>query len=166
VTALPHPLATVSARSDRGLQRRRRLRVARTRVGLSVQTRLLPTGGERRRQRLQVCGAANTLTALGVRVRVVGPATPWPRTGRVVVCAPLDRLGTLALATALRGEDVCAAVEAPAGRTVCSVVVRYRLEGTEGYLPPDRVPRSTAEITALRGLVVEVHLLPAVNGEG
>ena len=157
VTAVPHPLAT---RPDRGLQRRRRLRAARTQVGLSVQTRLLPVVSERRRKRLHVCGAANTLTALGVRVCVLGPPTPWPRTRCVVAAGPLGRLGGLAVATALRGEPVRAAAEAPEGAAVCPVAVRYRLAGDEGYLPADDVPTSVAGIAALRGLVVEVHLLP------
>jgi hypothetical protein len=159
VTAIPHPLAT---RPDRGLQRRRRLRAARTQVGLSVQTRLLPVVSERRRQRLHVCGAANTLTALGVRVRVLGPSTPWPRTRCVVAAGPLGRLGSLAVATALRGEPVRSAAEVPDGAAICPVAVRYRLDG-EGYLPEDRVPTSVAGIAALRGLVVEVHLLPPVG---
>jgi hypothetical protein len=162
VTALPHPLATIPAGSDRGLQRRRRLRVARTRVGLSVQTRLLPTGGQRRRQRLQVCGAANTLTALGVRVQVLGPSTPWPRYERVVVSDHAGWLADLAVATALRGEPVCAAADAPAGTTVCPLMVCFRLEGVPGYLRAEQLPSSVGEIAALQGLVVEVHLLDPV----
>jgi hypothetical protein len=158
VTAAPHPLTTVPASSDRGLQRRRRFRAARTQVGVSVQTRLLPTGGQRRRQRLQVCGAANTLTALGVRVQVLGPSTPWPRQ-RVVVSDSTGRLADLALATALRGEPVSSPTEVPAGTTVCPVTVRYRLEDTDTYLPEDDVPQTLAGIAAVHGLVVEVHLL-------
>ncbi|MGZ4657877.1 MAG: hypothetical protein ACXVGE_13210 [Blastococcus sp.] len=162
MTAVPHPLATRPARSDRGLQRRRRLRAARTQVGLSVQTRLLPVVSERRRQRLHVCGAANTLTALGVRVRVLGPSIPWPRTRCVVAAGPLGRLGGLAVATVLRGEPVRSATEVPDGATVCPVAVRYRLDGDVDYLPEDDVPTSVAGIAALDGLVVEVHLLPAL----
>jgi len=162
VTAVPHPLTTRPARSDRGLERRRRLRAARTQVGVTVATQLLPVGSARRRQRLHVCGAANTLTALGVRVRVLGPSIPWPRTRCVVAAGPLGRLGGLAVATALRGEPVRTAAEVPADVPVCPVAVRYRLDGEEGYLPEEDVPTSVAGIAALRGLVVEVHLLPAL----
>lgn len=162
VTAAPHPLATIPAGSDRGLQRRRRLRLARTRLGLSVQTRLFPTGTARRRTRLHVCGAANTLTALGVRVCVAGPTTPWPSNRYVITNAPLSRLGELAVVTVLRDERVHAATEVPAGATVCPLAVRYRLEGEEGYLAADVIPTSLMTIAALRGLVVEVRLLPPV----
>jgi hypothetical protein len=134
--------------------------LARTRVGLSVQTRLLPTGSAGRRTRLRVCGAANTLTALGVRVSVLGPSTPWPRKRCVVVTAPLSRLGELAVITVLRGEPVCAEAEVPDGATACAVTVRYRLEGQSGYLPEDVVPASLADVAALRGLIVEVLLQP------
>jgi hypothetical protein len=159
VTTAPHPLATVPARSDRGLQRRRRLRLARTRIGLSVQTRLLPTVSASRRTRLHVCGAANTLTALGVRVDVRRPAIPWPRARVVVATGPIGDLGALAVATVLRGESIRPAAEVPADATVCTLLVRYRLEGQAGYLTEDDVPHSPAEIAALHGLVVEVHLL-------
>lgn len=160
MTAAPHPLPTVPAGSDRGLQRRRRLRAARTQVGVSVQTRLLPTGGTRRRQRLQVCGAANTLTALGVRVQVVGPPTPWPRR-RVVVTHSTGRLADLAVATVVRGEPVHHGGDVPPGETVCPVVVRYRVEGRPGYLADGDVPGTVAGIAAVHGLVLEVHLLAA-----
>jgi hypothetical protein len=162
VTTLPHPLATVPARSDRGLQRRRRLRLARTRLGLSVQTRLLPTVSASRRTRLHVCGAANTLTALGVRVEVRGPAIPWPRSRAVITTGPIGRLGALAVATVLRGEPISPAADVPADVTVCPLLVRYRLDGRPGHLDDDDVPRSSAEIAALQGLVVEVHLLSPV----
>ena len=135
-------------------QRRRRLRLARTRVGHSVRARLLPAT-ERRRQRLQVCGAADTLTALGVRVQVFQPAVPWPRTGRFVISDHVGRLGDLAVSTAVRGAT-------DDGTVICPVAVRYRVEGRTGYLTEAEVPRRTAAIIAMHGLVVEVHCLPAV----
>ena len=135
-------------------QRRRRLRLARTLVGHSVRSRLLPTG-ERRRVRLQVCGAADTLTALGVRVQVVQPAIPWPRTGRYVISDHVGRLGDLAVSTAFRGAT-------DDGDVVCPVAVRYRID--DRYLSAREVPHRTAAIVAMRGLVVEVHCLPPLRG--
>ena len=132
---------------------RRRLRLARTVVGFSVRSRLLPAG-QRRRQRLRVCAAADTLTALGVRLQVFPPVTPWPRTGRFVVSDHVGRLGDLAVATAFRGAlDVD-------GDVICRVAVRYRVEGRPEHLTADEIPRTTAAIVAMRGLVVEVHCLP------
>lgn len=143
----PLPLVPVSTR------RRRRIRLARTLVGSSVRSRLLPSG-EGRRRRLQVCGAADTLTALGVRVQVFQPSTPWPRTGRYVISDHIGRLGDLAVSTAVRGAT-------DDGTAVCPVTVRYRVEGVPGHLAAHEVPQRTAAIVAMRGLVVEVHCLPA-----
>ena len=136
-------------------RRRRRLRLARTLVGQSVRARLLPAG-ERRRRRLAVCGAADTLTALGVRVHVIPPPIPWPRSGRFVISDHVGRLGDLAVSTAFLGatED---------GTVICPVSVRYRVEGRAGYLPLDEVPQRAAAIAAMRGLVVEVLCLPSVR---
>ena len=50
-----------------------------------------------------MCGAADTLTALGVRVQVFQPAIPWPRSGRYVISDHVGRLGDLAVSTAVRG---------------------------------------------------------------
>jgi hypothetical protein len=124
-------------------------------VGHSVRTHLLPAG-ERRRLRLQVCGAADTLTALGVRVRVFQPEVPWPRTGRYVISDHVGRLGDLAVSTAFRGAT-------DDGDVVCPVTVRYRVDGRPGYLPAHEVPSRTAAIVAMHGLVVEVHCLPSVS---
>jgi hypothetical protein len=138
------------------IQRRRRLRLARTVVSLSVRSRLLPAS-ERRRQRLRVCGAADTLTALGVRVQVFPPPTPWPRTGRLVISDHVGRLGDLALSTTFRG------ARDRDGDVICPVAVRYRVEGRPGHLAADRVPQTTAAIVAMRGLMVEVHCLPVTS---
>jgi hypothetical protein len=124
-------------------------------VSYSVRARLLPSGA-RRRQRLQVCGAADILTALGVRVRVVPPPIPWPRSGRFVISDHVGRLGDLALSTAFRGAT-------DDGTVICPVAVRYRVEGRAGYLPAHEVPQRMAAIAAMRGLVVEVLCLPSVG---
>jgi hypothetical protein len=60
----------------------------------------------------------------------------------------------------MRSEPLRAATEVPDGATVCPVAVRYRLEGHDGYLPDALVPASLADVAALRGLIVEVLLLP------
>ena len=132
------------------MQRRRRIRLARAVVGHSVRARLLPAG-ERRRRRRRVCGAADTLTALGVRVQVF-PSPTWPRAGRYVVSDHVGRLGDLAVSTAFRDTPT-------EGDVLCPVAVRYRVEGRPGYLPADQVPQTTAAVIAMNGLVVEVHCL-------
>ena len=75
-------------------------------------------------------------------------------------------MGALAVTTVLRGEPIRPAVGVPADATVCPLLVRYRIEGQSGYLSDDDVPRSPAEIAAVRGLVVEVHLLSPVPPAG
>jgi hypothetical protein len=147
VTIAPQPAPPAT-------RRRRRLRLARTLVGQSVRARLLPAT-ERRRQRLQLCSAADTLTAVGVRVQVFQPAVPWPRAGRFVISDHFGRLGDLAVSTAVPGATAD-------GTVICPVAVRYRMEGRPGYLTEAEVPRRTAAIVAMHGLVVEVHCLPAV----
>ena len=136
------------------IQRRRRIQLARAVVGHSVRAHLLPSS-ERRRQRLRVCGAADTLTALGVRVQVF-PSPTWPRTGRFVVSDHVGRLGDLAVSTAFRGTPTD-------GDVVCPVAVRYRVEGRPGYLTADQLPQTTAAVVAMHGLVVEVHCLPVAG---
>ncbi|HLM04621.1 MAG TPA: hypothetical protein VK402_05465 [Blastococcus sp.] len=146
-------------------QRLRRLRLARALAGASVRSVLVPQASVRHRRRLAVCRAADTLTALGVRVRVIGPAVPWPRSGRVIVSDSTGRLGDLALATMAQGAPIVGldlpGRTVPAGAAVCPVAVRYRLDDGE-HLPAERVPTSLRGIAAVRGLVVELHLLPAL----
>jgi hypothetical protein len=165
---LPAParhLATPSpaGRAARATQRRRRIRLARTLAGVSVRGALLPRSAVRSRQRLRVCGSADILTALDVRVQVVGAAVPWPRLGRVVVSDHTGWLGDLALSTAAPGTPVLGRHSArvlPVGSVACPVVLRYRTAA--GYLGPDEVPRTLAQVAAARDLVVEVHRLPAL----
>jgi hypothetical protein len=165
------PAATSSDRpcacpADASTQRRRRLRVARTLARVSVRTALLPRSAVRSRQRLRVCSSADILTALDVRVQVVGAAVPWPRLGRVVVSDHTGWLGDLALSTALPGTPVLgrdAPRVLPVGSVACPVVLRYRTAA--GHLPAGEIPRTLAEITSAKELVVEVHRLPAVLPE-
>jgi hypothetical protein len=163
-TAAPRVPAPADARhvADRSTQRRRRLRTACTLAGIAVRSRLLPSAGGRRR-RMQVCDAANLLTALGVRVQVFLPPTAWPRSGRHVVSDHAGWLGDLAVATAFRGAPVAPPdVSEGAEDTVCAVAVRYRLEHRDGYLPEAELPRTVRGVAAMAGLVVEVRCLPAV----
>jgi hypothetical protein len=144
-------------------QRRRALRLARAIAGVSVRRALLPRSAARSRQRLQVCRAADILTALEVRVQLIGGAVPWPRLGRVIVSDHTGWLGDLALSTAAPGTPVLGRDSTrvlPVGSVACPVALRYRTAA--GYLAPEDVPRALAEITATKGLVVEVHRLPAL----
>lgn len=161
--------------ADPATQRRRRLQLAAALAALHVRTALVRDTSARRRQRVLVCGAARILTALGVRVRVVAPRTPWPRSGpcRLVVADDAGWLGDLALITAApRTAEgwlaACARALPGAGRpdepgtseaVACPVAFRVR---TAGELL-DAPPRTVAEIVAAHGLVVEVHLLPALD---
>ena len=154
--------------ASRAARRRRQLRLARTLASAAVRGALLPRRSTRSRQRLQVCRASDILTALGVRVQVVGGAVPWPRLGRDVVSDHTGWLGDLALSTAIPGTPVLAGSTVrvlPVGAVACPVVLRYRTAG--GYLAAQDVPRTRAEVAATRDLVIEVHRLPAlVPGPG
>jgi hypothetical protein len=184
--ALPSPRRPARARpvipapglADPATQQRRRLQLAAIQAGFRVRSALLPDSSVRRRQRLQVCSAARILTALGVRVRVVQPATPWPRNRphRLLASGDLGWLGELALLTAVPrttsgwpaiGDRVLPirptfrARPAPesADAVLCPVAVHFRV--ADGSLKHG--PRSLAEIVAVQGLVAEVYLLPALD---
>ena len=155
----PRPRAAAA----RAVQRRRRIRFARTLARVSVRSALLPRCAARSRQRLRVCGSADILTALDVRVRVVGAAVPWPRLGRVVVSDHTGWLGDLALTTVAPGTPVIGRSSTralPVGSVACPVVLRYRT--ADGYLDRREIPRTLAQVTAARDLVIEVHRLPAL----
>ena len=89
-------------------------------------------------------------------MQVVQPTIPWPRAGRFVISDHEGRLGDLAVATAVLGAT-------DDGDVICPVAVRYRVEGRPGYLSEAEVPQRTAAIVGMRGLVVEVHCLPALG---
>jgi hypothetical protein len=168
VPAAPHLLRAPRPRAAaaRATQRRRRIRLARTLAGVSLRSALLPRSATRSRQRLRVCGSADILTALDVRVRVVGAAVPWPRLGRVVVSDHTGWLGDLALSTAVPGTPVIGRSPTralPVGSVACPVVLRYRT--ADRYLDRHEIPRTLAQVTAARDLVIEVHRLPALQQE-
>jgi hypothetical protein len=160
---------------DPATQQRRRLRLASTLASLYVRTALVPETAVRRRQRIQICGAARILTALGVRVQVISSRTPWPtaRPGRLVVSDDVGWLGGLALVTSVPRTTtgwraICGQVlpgapaEADPGDredVLCPVVVRYRTDAG----PLEHAPAALAEMVAASGLVIEVHLLPAID---
>jgi hypothetical protein len=58
------------------------------------------------------------------------------------------------------------------GAAVCPVAIRYRTDpggdptAVAGYLAGDSPARSLARVVGARGLVVEVHLLPALRPTG
>ena len=81
------------------------MRYAATLTGARMRASLLPGGSVRRRQALQVCSAARLLTALGIRVDVVQPGSPWPRhrTHLLRITNEAGILGDLALLTAVPG---------------------------------------------------------------
>lgn len=147
------PSARRPASVDRLTRHRRRLHLTATLAATSLRSALLPVRSARRRGRLQVCRAARILTALGVRVRVVQPPVPWPRTDRFVVPDSVSWLGDLALVTAVRGIPLAATSP---GAVPCPVAIRYRTP--EGYLDDADVPRTLADVLAARDLVVEVRL--------
>src|SRR3954469_20619810 len=187
VTEAPHPApvvslprlpghATTADPVDRATQRLRRLRFTAARAGARLRSSLLAKGSARRRQAWQVCSAARLLTALGVRVDVVQPATPWPRdrAQQLGVTNAAGLLGDLALLTAVprttpgwgavadrvlpTGSTVATAEPTEDDAVVCQVMIAYRTAAGLSELP-----RTPAEVAADPGSVIEVRLLPAVG---
>ena len=166
---LPH-----DARTTPATQQQRRLRYSATLARLRARAAVTPAGSI---PRLQVCGAANLLTALGVRVDVAQPAASWPRdrAHRLVVENAAGLLGDLALLVGVPRStqgwtDVADRVlplrpSRPAARSrsgvVCPVTVAYR--SAEG--PLLAAPRTLNDVVAIRGLIIEVRLLAAHEGE-
>ena len=162
---------------DPATRRRRRLRFAAALAAARARALLASRGSVRRRQAWQVCSAARLLTALGVRVDVVQPATPWPRhrTHRLRITNDAGPFGDLALLTAVpRTTPGWAAVAdrvLPAGSTfrtaepdaADAVMCRVTIGCRTAAGPLADPPRTPAEVAAVRGLVIEVRLLPAVG---
>lgn len=155
----------------------RRLRLAGAVASAGVRSALVPRDAHRRRGRVSVCGAARILTAAGVRVRVTVPPTPWPRSGGLlVVNGSVGRIDELAVLTAVprgvRGwvelaERALGGRGAPApapsdAEVLLPVAVRYRYEAAGSWLSEHEVPRDLPAALGRPGLVVEVHLLPAL----
>jgi hypothetical protein len=177
----PYPVPSRPAPpTDPAVQQQRRFRLAAALAGARLRLAVVPDQAVRRRQSVQVCSAARILTALGVRVRVLQPATPWPRhrPARLANAGDAGWLGDLALLTAVprttSGWSVVAdrvlpprttspagtaPVDGPADAVLCHVVVRFRAE--DGA--PAGVPQTLADVVAAHGLVVEVELLPALE---
>jgi hypothetical protein len=175
VLPIPRPRTPGPRRVDAATQQRRRLHWAATLAGVRARTALIPAGSVKRRQSLQVCGAAQLLTALGVRVVVVQPQVPWPRNRphRMVASNDAGLLGDLALLTAVPRTThgwaavadrvlpvrtpLRAAVPDAADAVPCPVTVAFRT--ADG--PPATPPRTLDDVAAIHGLVVEVRLLAA-----
>ncbi|MEI4278260.1 hypothetical protein [Klenkia terrae] len=88
-------LADVSPTAPAGVRRRRAAALA---AALARAATRPPAGDGRRHA---VCTAARLLTAAGVRVVVVQPATPWPTGPRLVVANRVSWVDDLALRTAV-----------------------------------------------------------------
>jgi hypothetical protein len=178
VGPLPPPAPAAGSTADTATQQRRRLHYVATLAGAKMRAGLLAGGSIRRRRGLQVCSAARLLTALGIRVDVVQPATPWPRhrAHRLRITNSAGVLGDLALLTAVprtasgwasvadrvlpTGIPLRPADPDPADALACPVVIAYRTETGPLATPP----RTLAQVIAVAGLVIEVCLLPAESG--
>jgi hypothetical protein len=175
--APPRPVVLPVPAADRATpatQQQRRLRYSATLARLRARAAVSPAGSI---PRLQVCGAANLLTALGVRVDVVQPAPPWPRdrAHRLVLGNGAGPLGDLALLVAVPRStqgwaDVAdrvlplrpsrRAARSAGGAVDCPVTIAYR--SVQGPLLV--APRTLNDVVAIRGLVIEVRLLAAQAG--
>lgn len=169
-TVFPLPLADRATPAAR----QRRLRYGAVLARLRTRAAVSPTGSI---SRLQLRGAADLLTALGVRIDVVQPAFPWPRdrAHRLVVEDGAGPLGDLALLVGVPRStqgwaDVADRVlparpsrqpaRSTGGAVDCPVTIAYR--SLDGPLPD--VPRTVNDVVGLRGLVIEVRLHAARTG--
>jgi hypothetical protein len=175
--APPRPVVLPVATADRvapATQQQRRLRYSATLARLRARAAVSPAGSI---PRLQVRGAANLLTALGVRVDVVQPASPWPRdrAHHLVIANGAGLLGDLALLVAvprsMQGWADMAdrvlplrpfrrAARSAGGAVDCPVTIAYRSVQGPLLVPP----RTLDDVVAIRGLVIEVRLLATRAG--
>lgn len=177
-SALPIPQPrTPPTRVPPSTQQQRRLRYQATLAGLRARAAMMPAQSVQRRRAHQICGAANLLTALGIRVDVVQPEIPWPRERphRLSVDNAAGMLGDLALLVGVprtaggwadvadRVLPVRASARSALGdvtaAVVCPVRVGYRSAAGPLLVPP----RTVSEVIGLRDLVIEVRLLPALE---
>jgi hypothetical protein len=172
--APPRPVVLPLPAADRATpatQQQRRLRYSATLARLRARAAVSPAGSI---PRLQLCGAANLLTALGVRVDVLQPATPWPRhrAHRLRAENTAGLLGDLALLVALPRtvegwSDVADRVLPlrPSRRPARATVGALEFPVTIGYRTVEGpllvAPRTLNDVVAVRGLVIEVRLLDA-----
>jgi hypothetical protein len=163
------PLPTTD-RATPATQQQRRLRYSATLARLRARAAVTPAGSL---PRLQLCGAANLLTALGVRVDVVQPRVAWPRDRRprlrventagllgdlaVLVGVPRTTEGWADVADRVLPLRPSRPAARRAGALVCPVTVGFR--SADGPLLV--TPRTLNDVVAIRGLVIEVRLLEA-----
>ncbi len=174
--APPRPAVSPPLAADRATPstQQRRLRYGAVLAGLRARAAVSRAGSI---PRLQLRGAADLLTALGVRVDVVQPASPWPRdrAHRLVVEDGAGLLGDLALLVGVPRStqgwaDVADRVlpvrpSRQVARSAdcavhCAATLTYR--SADGPLP--KTPRTLDDAVSLRGLVIEVRLHAARAG--
>jgi hypothetical protein len=175
VVPIPRLPASAPERADPNTQQRRSLRWSAALAGVRARAALVPAGSVKRRQSLQLRGAAQLLTALGIRVVVVQPSVPWPRNRphRLVAHNDAGLLGDLALLTAVPRTTHGWAAVADRVLPVRAALRTAEQEGTDAALCPVTVayrtvdgplatpPRTLNEVVAMQGLVIEVRLLVA-----
>ncbi|MGY1803008.1 hypothetical protein ACI78T_06985 [Blastococcus sp. SYSU D00922] len=166
--APPRPVVVpLSDRATPATQQQRRLRYSATLARLRARAAVTPAGSL---PRLQLCGAANLLTALGVRVDVVQPRVAWPRDRRlrleventagllgdlaVLVGVPRTTEGWAEVADRVLPLRPSRPRTRAAGALTCPVAVGFRT--ADGPLLV--TPRTLNDVVAVRGLVIEVRL--------
>jgi hypothetical protein len=185
-------VTTLPPSAEPALRRRRWLRLAATLARTAPAVLRAPLTSTRGRRRIVVRAAAEVLTATGVRVEVHASPIAWPITagGRLVVANQVCWVDDLALRTVVPGTPVATwdqllgevphgarrgrtrpaylRADVGSGAPVCPVAVRYRADGGAhaGPLADGPLWRSVARVVGTRGLVVEVHLLPALQPSG
>ena len=104
----PSCTGRAGSRVDPATRRRRLCRLAGAALLAAGRITLWSAAGVRTQRRVALCSASGLLVALGVRVEVVNPAVPWPRTGtgHLVASDATSWLDHLALVIALRATPV------------------------------------------------------------